>query len=213
MAKLYYGNGKCTIEDSPSVVGVEIRYRGAIEIEDNTSNSFAITQQKNGIMIFPVGVGFLNELFSYVGEFKILSVIVADNNGEKVPTTIHKVMDYSELLNSTAESMTTKSEDLSATHVHSKKVSKTTLNQPNLNNQHTSENDVKLYLGDGTLYNGYFHIHLSDNATMTGEEHTKNSQILYFSHGKSTRNPKLIPYKIKLIEKGRKQIIRNRRKR
>tara|TARA_Y100000034_G_C6867489_1_gene395541 strand:+ start:224 stop:865 length:642 start_codon:yes stop_codon:yes gene_type:complete len=211
MAKLYYGNGKCTIEGS-SCVGVEIRYRGAIEIEDNTSNSFAIAHQKNGIMIFPIGVGFLNELFSYVGEFKILSVIVADNNGEKVPTTIHRVMDYSELLNSTAESMTTKSEDLSATHIHSKKVSKTTLKQPNLNNQHTSKNNVKLYLANGTPYSGYFHIHLSNNAAMTGEEHTKDSQILYFSHGKSTRNPKLIPYKIKLIEKGRKQIIRNRKK-
>ena len=82
MAKLYYGNSSCTIEGS-NIRGVEIRYRGAIEIEDKTSNSFAITHQGNGIMIFPIGEGTLNELFDYTGEFKILSVIVADNNAER----------------------------------------------------------------------------------------------------------------------------------
>ena len=111
--KLYYGNGSCTIEGSAR--GVSIRYRGAIEIEDKTSNSFAITHQGNGIMIFPIGEGTLNELFDYTGEFKILSVIVADNNAERVSTTIHRVMDYSELLTTNAEDMTTLSEDLSAT--------------------------------------------------------------------------------------------------
>ena len=77
MAKLYYGNGDCNIEGS-NIRGVEIRYRGAIEIKDKTSDAFAIGHQNNGILIFPLGEGFLNELFSYVGEFKITSVIVAD---------------------------------------------------------------------------------------------------------------------------------------
>ena len=53
MAKLYYGNGQCTIEGN--VRGVHIKFRGAIEIEDKTSDSFAIVQQNNGIMIFPIG--------------------------------------------------------------------------------------------------------------------------------------------------------------
>ena len=70
MAKLYYGGGSTTIEGSDSGVrGVEIRYRGAIEIEDKTSDSFAIAHQNNGIMIFPVGKGVLNDLFDYTGEF------------------------------------------------------------------------------------------------------------------------------------------------
>ena len=194
MNKLYYGNGECTIEGS-DIVGVQMTYRGSIEIQDQTSDSFAISHQRNGIMIFPLRRGTLNKLFTYVGEFRILSVIVADSNAEKVHTTIHRVMDYTELLTTNAEDMTTVSEDLSATKTYGRKVAKTILKQPTINNQKTSDN-INLYLKDGTRYDGYFHIHLSDNATMTGREHTEDSQDLYFNHGKPTRNPSLIPYAV-----------------
>ena len=193
MAKLYYGNGSCTIEGS-NIRVIIIRFRGAIEINDKTSDSFAIISQKDGIMVLPIGEGTLNELFDYVGEFKIISVIVADGNAEKVSTTIHRVMDYTELLNTNAEDMTTKSEDLSATHTYGRKVGKTLLKQPNLNSQHTSNHNTELYLKDGTEYKGYFHIHLADNSAMTGSEHSEGSQNLYFNHGKPTKNPKLVPY-------------------
>ena len=193
MAKLYYGGGNCTIEGS-EIRGVEIRYRGAIEIEDKTSDSFAIAHQNNGIIIFPIGEGTLNDLFDYTGELKIISVIVADNNAQKVPTTVHRVMDYTELLNSNAEDMTTKSEDLSSTYVSGRKVAKTLLKQPNLNNQHTSEHNTELHLEDGKKFDGYYHIHLADGSAMTGRKHTKDSQYLYFNHGKPTKNPKLVPY-------------------
>ena len=186
MAKLYYGNSSCTIEGS-DIRGVEIRYRGAIEIEDKTSDSFAIAHQNNGVMIFPIGEGTLNDLFDYTGEFKILSVIVADNNAEKVPTTIHRVMDYTELLNTKSEDMTTKSEDLSATYVSGRKVAKTSLKQPNINNLNTSTHNAELYFRNGTKYEGYFHIHLADNAVMTEREHTEDSQDLYYANGKPTR--------------------------
>ena len=202
MAKLYYGVGNCSIEGS-DIRGVEIRFRGAIKIEDKTSDSFVITQQGNGILVFPIGAGTLNDLFDYTGEFKIISVIVADNNSQKVPTTIHRVMDYTELLATKAEDMTTKSEDLSATYVSGRKVAKTTLNEPNLNNQHTSGNDGELYLSDGTLYVGDFHIHLADNAAMTGKTHTGDSQALYFKNGKPTKNPSLVPYGV--IEQNRRR--------
>ena len=192
--KLYYGNGSCTIEGSAR--GVEIRYRGAIVIEDKTSDSFAIAHQNNGILIFPIGEGTLNDLFDYVGEFKIISVIVADSNGEKVSTTIHRVMDYTELLNTKSEDMTTKSEDLSSTYVSGKKVTKTVLKKPHVNNLNTSVNNAELYFQNGDKYDGYFHIHLSDNAAMTGREHTEDSQDLYFNHGKPTRNPESVPYAV-----------------
>jgi hypothetical protein len=225
MAKLYYGSANCSIESKGAKIrGVQIRYRGAIEIEDKTSDSFVITHQKNGILIFPIGEGTLNDLFDYVGEFKITSVIVADNNAEKVNTTIHRVMDYTELLNTKAEDMTTKSEDLSSTHVSGKKVAKTSLKQPNLNNQHTSEHNAELYLKDGTKYDGYYHIHLADNSAMTGKTHTGDSQGLYFNHGKPTKNPKLVPYgaieqnktrravRLKNRRSGKNRIIPNRRR-
>ena len=211
MAKLYYGNGSCTIEGS--VRGVEIRYRGAIEIEDKTSDSFVIAHQNNGILIFPIGKGTLNDLFDYTGEFKILSVIVADNNGEKAPTTNHRVMDYTELLNTKSEDMTTKSEDLSATHISGRKVAKTLLNQPYINNLNTSTHNAELYLKDEKnnliLYAGYFHIHLADNTAMTGNEHTEDSQDLYFNHGKPTKNTG-VPYGA--IEQRKERKIRARKK-
>ena len=210
MAKLYYGSGSTTIEGSDNIRGVEIRYRGAIEIDDKTSDSFVITHQKNGIMIFPIGEGTLSDLFDYTGEFKITSVTVADNNAQKVSTTIHRVMDYTELLNTNAEDMTTKSEDLSVTYVSGNKVAKTLLKQPNLNNQHTSEYNTELYLEDGTKYEGYFHIHLADNAAMTDREHTEDSQGLYFNSGKPTKNPSLIPY-VTIEQIKKKKILKNRR--
>ena len=193
MAKLYYGNGSCEIIGS-NIRGAEIHYKGAIEIEDKTSDSFTIIAGSYKILVIPIEDGTINELFDYVGEFKITSVIVADINGEKVPTTIHRVMDYTELLNTNAEDMTTNSEDLSATHTYSRKVSKTLLKQPNLNNQHTSNIDTSLHFKNGDKYDGYFHIHLADSSAMTGREHSEDSEDLYFNHGKPTRNPNKIPY-------------------
>ena len=183
--KLYYGNKKCTLEGS-NARAVHIRYRGAIEIKDNTANSFAITHGNNQIIIFPIGEGVLNDLFNYVGEFKILSVMVADNNAEKVPTSIHRMMDYTELLNTKSEDMTTNSEDLSSTYVSGGKVAKTVLKQPYITNLHTSTNKSILFFEDGTEYHGSFHLHLDNGAAMTGDEHTKESQALYLSTGKIT---------------------------
>ena len=212
MAKLYYGGGSTTIDGS-DIKGVEFRYRGAIEIEDKTSDSFVITQQKNGIMIFPIGEGTLNDLFDYTGELKIISVIVADNNAEKVPTAIHRVMDYTELLNTNSEDMTTKSEDLSVTYVSGRKVAKTLLKQPYIENLNTSTHGGELYLQDGTKYDGYFHIHLDDNSAMTGNEHTEDSQDLYYSTGKPTKNPSSIPYGVIEQRKQRKIQARKSRRR
>ena len=194
MAKLYYGDGKCTIEGNAR--GVHIKYKGAIEINDRTSDSFVIVQQNNGIMIFPIGKGTLNDLFNYQGEFKIISVQVANEQGEKESTTIHRVMDYTELLNTKSEDMTTNSEDLSSTHISGGKVAKTSLNQPYINNLNTSKHDGELHLKGGTKYDGYFHIHLADNTAMTGDKHTEDSQDLYYmSRSKliPTKNTSLIP--------------------
>ena len=195
MAKLYYGNGDCNVEGS-NIRGVEIRYRGAIEIEDKTSDAFVIGHQNNGILIFPLGEGFLNELFSYVGEFKIISVIVADENAERVSTSVIRVMDYTELLTGNTEDMTVKSEDMSATYIHSRKIIKTMLKQPYIENLHTSGRKSILYLENGNQYDGYYHIHLEDSAAMTGNTHTPSSQDLYYKQIKGGEViDKLVPTK------------------
>ena len=211
VAKLYYGNGNCTIEGS-GIRLVFMKYRGAIEIDDKTSPSFVINERNNRILIFRMGKGTLNNLFDYVGEFKILSVVAINSNSEKAPTTIHRVMDYTELLNTKAEDMTTLSEDLSSTYTHGRKVAKTILKQPYIPNLHTSTDNVELFFKDGTPYKGSYHIHLADNAAMTGNEHTEESQDLYYSTGKPTRNTGL-PHRVIEEKRQRKMFTRKKRRR
>ena len=87
MSNLYYGNGTCTVEGT-NIRGVQIKYRGSITIEDKTSPSFAIAHKNNGIMVFPIGEGYLNELFDYEGEFKIVYCRVRDWFDKMVPYTV-----------------------------------------------------------------------------------------------------------------------------
>ena len=120
MNYLYYGGGDCTIEgEGTNIRGVEIRYRGAIEITKTCGDDCLLTAQKNGILIVSLSGGSLNKLFTYTGEIKITSVVVADNNAQKVTCKIKRVMDHSELLNTKSEDMTEiVSEDLKATYKH-----------------------------------------------------------------------------------------------
>ena len=215
MAKAYYGNGSCNIEGTGINI-VFIRYKGAIEIDDKTSPSFILNERNNKILIFPIGRGTLKELFDYVGEFNIPSFVAINNNAEKVSTTIHRVMDYTELLNTNSEDMTINSEDLSSTYVYGKKVAKTILKKPHVNDLNTSDNNAELYFKNGDKYAGYFHIHLADNAAMTGSEHTEESQDLYLSTGKPTRNTG-VPYGVIEQKKqrkiqARKSLRKNRRR-
>ena len=152
MATLYYGNGVCTIE-GPDIRAVQISYRCAIEITDKTSDSFAISEGNNIIVVFPIGVGILKDLFDYVGEFRVLSVTAANDNLKKVPVTIKKVMDYSELLNSKSEDLTVISDDLSSGYVAKKKISRTKLKKdhiPNIDSSYFGN----LFKKDGEQYAG-----------------------------------------------------------
>ena len=207
MAKLYYGGGNCSIEGN-DIRGVEIRYTGAIEIEDKTDSNFALIAKNNGIIVFPIGEGSLSELFDYVGEFKITSVIVADNNAEKVSTTIHRVMDYSELLG-TSESITTNSEDLKQSNVSDRKVNKTALKQQYLENLRTSNTDVELYDKDGNYYEGIYKINLSNSEVIA-----EDGSVLYYKGGRATKNESGVPYPTILQNrKEKQQRIKNRRNR
>ena len=188
MAKLYYGNGKCTIEGN--AYGVEINYKGAIEIDDKTSEGFAIVANSQRIIVFPLSGGVLGDLFDYVGSFKILSAIVSDEHGNRVPCSIHGVTDYSEFLESKAEDMTVISEDLSSGSVYGGRVAKTVLKQPIIANQHTSNQMADLFLENRDVYTGYFHVHLYDGAAMTGREHTEDYEDLYIKQYFNERIPR-----------------------
>ena len=200
MAKLYYGNGECTIEGNAR--GVEIVYNGTIDLEDKTPDGFTIMVGEQRILIFPVGTneGGLNNLFQYSGKLKIISVIVANDQAGAEPCTIHRVMDYSELLATNAEDMTTLSEDLKISYNSVKKISnKGFTNSPFIENIHVKR---RYFLADGSPYDGLCHCHLVDNAIMTGGTHTEDSQDLYYKQYIDlkvidklipTRNPSHIP--------------------
>tara|TARA_Y100000310_G_scaffold330650_1_gene402663 strand:- start:703 stop:1095 length:393 start_codon:yes stop_codon:yes gene_type:complete len=126
MAKLVYGNGICEIDGS-NIRGVLIIYRGNIEIDDKTGDSFAIKYKDNKIIIFPVGSGYLNNLFNYIGEFKITGAYFVDDNAERVPAPITKQLHHADQFHSNAEDITLNSEDLNVGYVHGKKVGKTSM--------------------------------------------------------------------------------------
>ena len=78
MTKLYYGSGVCSIEGT-DLRGLQIHYKGAIQITDKTSDKFFIKAGKNIILIVPVGKeDTLHVLFEYKGYFKIISCRASD---------------------------------------------------------------------------------------------------------------------------------------
>ncbi|MAH45634.1 hypothetical protein CMI37_07380 [Candidatus Pacearchaeota archaeon] len=193
---LYYGSGNCTIKGN--IVAIELRFQGNIEITDKTSDGFLLMNQGNGIMILPIqkDAGYLNDLFDYVGEFKVTNVISVNSNKERVSTSIRRVMDYTELLTGTTETMTMNTEDMNQTHVYGHRVNKTTSNSKYWNNLNTRDWDIYLYFQNGSKYIGAFNISLKDNSVKTGNIRTINSEDLYSKiNGKitPTRNPSLIP--------------------
>ena len=213
MAKLYYGNGDCTIEGT-EIRGVEIRYHGSIKIEKTAGDNFVLNHKSNGIMIFPVGEGYLNDLFKYSGDFRIISVIVAGKLGESVPCTIKRIMDYSELIDSTSETMTIKSEDLSVGNRSIKPIRETSLI---IENQRTYTG--QFFLQNGNPYDGDYHIHLKDSSCMSGAVHSEDSQDLYFKQVENgeiidklvpTKNPSNVPPGLKIRQKRERRQKRRR---
>ncbi|MAE84348.1 MAG: hypothetical protein CMB80_16525 [Flammeovirgaceae bacterium] len=226
-AILYYGNGECTIDGGGTdILGIEIRYNGEIKTITKTANeNFTLMHRDNCVLIFPfpqnntshpnaeqsreqekikTDFGSLSNLFVYMGTLNIKSAIVADSNGAGVRVTIKKVMDYAELLDTKAEDMTTKSDDLRSAYSSVDTSPSGIKVKKNFEHDFIKNlySDNEFYLSDGALYKGLYHIHLVDSAAMTGSEYTNDSQDLYIKQmmrGKivniliPTRNPSNVP--------------------
>ena len=194
MAKLYYGSGNCSIDgEGTEIMGVEIRYSGAISIIDKTPEHFTIMTGADGILIFPITnmnmefSTFLSNLFDYEGRFEIKSILVAGIGGVRVQTSINRVMDYAELIDTNAEDMDIVSEDMSAGYISGKrKITKTVIDKSTIDRLHTNDYDITLFNEDGDVYNGEFHVHKNGTA-MSGAIHTEESQVLYLLTKKQKR--------------------------
>lgn len=126
MATLYYGGGDCTVEGNVS--SLIISYRGNILIYSKMPDDYTIELETGKLIINPSErVHNLNDLFEYLGEFRVLSVTANNLEGDKEPISIKRVMDYSELLDTNAEDLTTKSEDLKVTYIQGRKFRKTAI--------------------------------------------------------------------------------------
>ena len=177
MDKVFYGNGVCAVE-SGNFRGAFIRYAGNVLIKDQTSESFILTAKNNIIMIFPIGEGPLGSLFEYQGSFQILSARFINSEQEQVMASVNSSFDYSQYLYSNAEDLTRNSEELNVTYTSVRIMNKTTLEIPILANLSTSDLNSNLYLPTGEIYSGYYHVHLENNISMSGREHTKDSVVL-----------------------------------
>ena len=194
MAKLYYGKGECNIE-GVEIRGVQIHYSGKVRVEKTANDHFALMNQNNTIIVFPLpsAEAFLTSLFKYNGNIKINQVIVAGKEGQKVPCSIHRMMDYTELLTSNSEDMTTNSEDLKGNYRSFNSVREKHI-IPNLN---TANHDGDLGTRDGELYEGFYHVHIQGYPkAMTGSTHTQQSARLF-----PMRDGEIIKRKIKKTTK------------
>ena len=215
MANLYYGNGNCSIDgEGVEIMGVEIRYTGAISITDKTPEHFSIITGSDGILIVPITnvnmefSTFLSNLFDYEGKFKIKSIIIAGIGGVRVQTSINRVMDYAELIKTNAEDMDIVSENMSAGYVVSKKkITKTVIDKNTIDRLHTDDHDLTLFNEDGDVYNGEFHVHKNGTA-MSGATHTEESQVLYLLTKKQKRRK---AYTVGLISTKTKKKIKSTR--
>ena len=126
MAKLYYGDGDCTVEGNIS--SLVIYYRGNIVIESKLPDGYMMELETGKLIISPSSKPQnLNELFRYLGEFRVSAITANNLEGENEPISVKRVMDYSELLNTRSEDLTTKSEDLKVTYLQGRTFAKTTL--------------------------------------------------------------------------------------
>ena len=215
-AIIYYGNGSCSIENGVNVRGIQIWYKGNIEVIDQTPNGYEMMIANNQIIIFAINPNIdLSDLFNYKGHFEITRLLVADNEAKAVASFAKRVLDYSELLQSKAEDLTIKAEDISAGYVSEKEVGISSLNTPIMENLNTASQDGSLYLSDGTEFHGYFHLHKEHSGCMTGATHGEGSEDLYYYREDEllpTKNISHIPPANKILKEKRNKRLREESK-
>ena len=176
-SQIYYGDGTCYI-DGNDILGVALSYAGNGVVETMFTNERLILQGVRRITVVSLDGSPLTNLFSYSGTLKIQSAEVSTLEG-LVNTTLNRIDNYSELINSNAEDITTISEKLTTKGTSGIGAAPKTITYPVFENAKTENHDGKLYLENGQLYSGNFHIHTKDGSAMTGSRHTPKSQLLY----------------------------------
>tara|TARA_R100000742_G_C4275912_1_gene96644 strand:- start:314 stop:757 length:444 start_codon:yes stop_codon:yes gene_type:complete len=89
MINLSYGSGEVSLDNNISIVAIQIQFKGVVKINQTLPKEFTIYNSKNKIIIYSMSLNVLPDLlFTYNGNFRILSCIASNNKGEKIDITI-----------------------------------------------------------------------------------------------------------------------------
>ena len=172
-----YGNGEVLFDGAAK--GFEMRYKGTITITDSPDNLFLSANQRKIIGIMLDSSDMPQELFKYMGEFRVLSCKTAQNNTMEIESINLQGVDYWELDNEGWEN----DESLWGTRGGTYLIgSMQRFNKHSIvvnNNIRTqSEGQYKYKDGSPVPANDLIHI-MNDGTAITGGVHTMTSIQIY----------------------------------
>ena len=172
-----YGNGEVLFDGSSQ--GFEMRYKGSIRITSSPDNLF-LSANKNKIIGFMLdGSDMPQELFTYVGELRVLSCKSVQEGVMERERIVLQGVDYWELDSEKWEDDGSLWGTRDGTYLIGAKqrFDKKTIV---VNNNIKTQSDGQYQYGDGSPVpaNELIHI-MNDGTTMTGGIHTKDSVNIY----------------------------------
>ena len=177
MSMITYGNGEVLFDGNSQ--GFEMRYKGAIRITSSPDNLLLSANKNKIIGIMLDGTDMPQELFNYVGEFRVLSCKTAQNNTlERERITLQGV-DYWELDREKWEDDGSLWGTRNGTYLIG---SKQRFNKSRIvvNNNIKTQSEGQYKYSDGTPVSANELIHImNDGTAMTGGVHTKDSVQIY----------------------------------
>ena len=172
-----YGNGECLFDGTAQ--GFEMRYRGSIRITNSPDNLFLSANKNKIIGIMLDGSDMPQELFNYVGEFRVLSCKTVQNDFMDRERISLQGVDYWELDQEKWED----DESLWGTRNGTYLIgSKQRFNKHSIvvNNNIRTQSEGQYQYKDGSPVpaNGLIHIH-ADGIAMSGGVHSEDSVQIY----------------------------------
>ena len=172
-----YGNGEVLFDGNSQ--GFEMRYKGSIRITNSPDNLFLSANKNKIIGVMLDGTDVPQELFNYVGEFRVLSCKSVQGNAMERERITLQGVDYWELDREKWEDDGSLWGTRNGTYLIG---SKQRFNKSKIvvNNNIKTQSDGQYQYKDGTPVpaNELIHI-MADGIAMTGGVHTKDSVQIY----------------------------------
>ena len=168
-----YGNGEVLFDGSSQ--GFELRYKGSIRITKSPDNLFLSANKNKIVGVMLDGTDMPQELFNYVGEFRVMSCKSAQSGSMERERITLQGVDYWELDNEKWEDDGSLWGTRNGTYLIGKK-QRYNKHSIVVNNNIKTKSEGEYLYEDGTPVgaNELIHIH-SDGVAMSGGTHTKDS--------------------------------------